>query len=57
MTSEGGQLQPELNEGGMLFQLTLTIPGVRRPNSTCKCMVLIPSSGVAVVVNLKVQLF
>ena len=36
MTSHGGQLQPEFNRGDTLFQLTSTIPGVRRPNSTSK---------------------
>ena len=36
MTSHGGQLQPGLNGGDTLFQLTSTIPGVRRPNSTGK---------------------
>ena len=34
--SQGGQLQPELNGGGTLFQQTSTISGVRRPNSTSK---------------------
>ena len=36
MTSHGGQLQPELNGGDTIFQLTSTIPGVRRPNSNGK---------------------
>ena len=36
MTSQGGQLQPELNGGDTLFQQTSTIPGVRKPNSTYK---------------------
>ena len=30
--SQGGQLQPELNGGDMLFQRTSTISGVMRPN-------------------------
>ena len=34
--SQGGQLQPELNEVDTLFQQTSTITGVRRPNSTGK---------------------
>ena len=36
MTSHGGQLQPELKGGDMLFQQTSTIPGVRRHNFTGK---------------------
>ena len=36
MTSQGGQLQPELNGSDPLFQQTSTIPGVRRHNSTRK---------------------
>ena len=36
MTSLGGLLQPEFNGGDMLFQLTSTFPGFRRPNSTGK---------------------
>ena len=40
MTSHGGLLEPELNGGGdMLAQLTSTIPGVRRSNSTGKSRV------------------
>ena len=33
LTSQGELLQPELNSGDTLFQLTSTIPGVRRHNS------------------------
>ena len=36
LTSQGEQLQSELNGGDMLFQLSSTIPGVRRPNSADK---------------------
>ena len=36
MTLHGGQLQPELNGGDMLFQQTSTIPRVRMHNSTHK---------------------
>ena len=36
MTLQGGQLQPELNRGDMLFEQTSIIPGVWRPNSTGK---------------------
>ena len=36
MTSHGGLLQTELNGGDTLFQLTSTIPEIRRPNSTGK---------------------
>ena len=36
MTSHGGLLQPKLNGGDTLLQLTSTILRVRRPNSTGK---------------------
>ena len=36
MTSQGGQLQPELNGDDTLFQQSSTIPRVRRLNSTSK---------------------
>ena len=41
--SQGGQLQPELNGGDMLFQHTSLIFGVWRPNSTCNSSTLISS--------------
>ena len=36
MMPHGGLLQPEFNGGDTLFQVTSTILGVRRPNSTGK---------------------
>ena len=36
MTSQGGQLQLELNGGDTLFKQTSIIPGVWRPNSIGK---------------------
>ena len=36
MTSQWGQMQPEVNGGDMLFKQTSTIPWVRRPNFTGK---------------------
>ena len=36
LTSQGELLQPELNGGDKLFQLTSTIPGGRRHNSASK---------------------
>ena len=50
MISHGGQLQPELNGSDMLFELTSTIPGVRRRKFTSKSRIgnsTLPSSNIA----------
>ena len=47
LTSQGGQLKPELNGSDTLLQQTSTIPGVRKHNSAGKSVIgssrLIPS--------------